>query len=384
MWMIAIASLLALAPYCESPRTASEEPSTREATGWETLREQLLERGLRPDRVPLPAEVTNEMEEWARRWVEMGTPRGTAEQLLDALITDDGLGLDYSPAPTGTAIEVFESRRANCLAFTHLYIGLSRALGLPTYYVAWDRVVQFKRQGDLVVVSGHIGAAHKTAEDVIALQFGAADGLEVSGMIPISDLEATARHYANRSAELLADGDVQGALDAGEIAVRMEPSFSDGWVNLGVARRRSGDWSGAEQAYLRSTETEPDNLAAYQNLAALLHMRGEEDAATRLLQLLSQRGSRNPYLYLGLGNQSLAAGRIDEAGRYYKRAHRYGSDLAEIRAACGLWRLELGDRRRATRWLRRAQAVDPTDETTRHLATRLELSTPPRDPRVDG
>ncbi|MEJ2086650.1 MAG: tetratricopeptide repeat protein [Acidobacteriota bacterium] len=343
---------------------------------WSALRSRLIEEGLDPDEIGLPGEVTDEMVQWARARVTADTPRGVADDLLAAIVGFAGLDLQYSPGYTGTAVEVFESRTANCLAFTHLYVGLSRALGVPTFYVTWNRVERFSRQGDLVIASGHISAAHRTATDLVVLEFGAVEGLETRHVSPISDLNAMARHYANRSAELLGDEKIDASVRAGEIATRVDPSLPDGWVNLGVARRRAGDPTGAEKAYRRAIEVDGDNSSAYANLSVLFRLQGDRDAANQIIAMLDERGSRNPYLYLELGKQSLAAGELEDAGRYFKRAHRFGSDIAETRAARGLWYFENGDPRKAKKWLLRAQAIDPSDPTTLRLESMLSSSQP--------
>ena len=315
------------------------------------------------------------MVEWAREQVSADTPRETTDQLLRALVDSDGFGLQYSPNFTGTAVDVFATRRANCLAFTHLFVGLTRALGVGTFYVNWNLVEGYHREEDIVVISGHVSAGQGRLNDLYVLQFGAVEGLEVRGVLPISDINALARHYANRTSELLRDRDLEAALEAGELATRIDPALDDAWVNLGVARRRAGDLDGAAAAYDEATRIDPDNLAAYRNLRVLLRIRGEQDAADQILKLLERRGSRNPYLYLELGDESIAAGFVDEAGPYYRRANNLGPKLAETRAARGLWFLAIGTRETARKWLRKARAIDADEERTRKLANRLDART---------
>ncbi len=209
--------------------------SATSAQPWTQLESELRERGLDPNEIVLPGEITTEMEMWAREKITADTPREIVEELLAALIDPEGLQLEYTPEYTGTAIEVFETRKANCLAFTHLFVGLSRALGVPTLYVYWNRVERFRKDQDLVVVSGHVSAGLGSLNDLFVLRFGAVEGLEARGVTPISDMNALARHYANRATELLSDGDFEAAVRSGELATRIDPSLGAAWVNLGVA-----------------------------------------------------------------------------------------------------------------------------------------------------
>ena len=376
--IVVLATLLAT-PMSESAAAAAsaietiDAPVSRSGDPWSRVRQELVAKGLDPVDIEIPGEVTDEMVEWARQQVQAESPREQVDELLSALIDPDRLGLEYSPERTGTAKEVFETRRANCLAFTHLFVGLSRSLGVPTIYVHWNRIERFRRDEDLVVVSGHISAGQRSSSELVVLRFGAVTGLEARGVTPISDLNALARHYSNRSVELLSRGELEAAVESGELAVAVDPSLAHGWVNLGVAKRRSGDWIGAEMSYSQAVEVDPDNLSAYRNLQALFTLRGDEDAADRIFKLLHKRGCRDPFVYLELGDEGMASDAVEEAGRYYRRAYKYGPDLAETRAARGLWHLDRGDLRKAIRWLQRAQRIDASESRTRLLGSRLGL-----------
>jgi Flp pilus assembly protein TadD len=184
-------------------------------------------------------------------------------------------------------------------------------------------------------------------------------------------LNALARHYSNRSVELLSQGDLKAAVQSGELATRIDPMLADAWINLGVARRRADDWAGAEEAYLQASAVSPDNMSAYQNLRVLFTLRGDQDAADQLLVLMDRRGCRDPFVYLELGDESLAADSAEEAGRYYRRAYKHGPELAETRAARGIGYLKQGELGKARKWLRRAQSIDVDEKRTRELERRL-------------
>ena len=132
----------------------------------------------------------------------------------------------------------------------------------------------------------------------------------------------------------------------------------------------------AGSAYRRAIALDPDHLAAYINLAAVLRLRGEADTARQIIRLLDRRGNRNPYAYLSLGDASLEEGRLDDARRYYRRAVRLARRDAEPRAAMGLWALRSGDEESARRWLRRARRIDRLEERTVRLERRLTESSP--------
>jgi Tfp pilus assembly protein PilF len=295
------------------------------------------------------------------------------QNLLELLLGRNELELEYHQGYTGTAIETFQTRRANCLAFTHLFVGMSRWLDLPVYYLKVDDVQSFEREGDLVVVSGHITAGFGPAAKPRILEFSLFPASSYRRVRPLSDLSAVALFYSNRGAERLLEGDRQEALEWLETAVRIDPDLPDAWVNLGVVRRRAGELAGAETAYRRAIEIDPEFASAYQNLSALLfQLGGREDEAQRLLALTDHEQNRNPFNFLSLGDLSLSESRFEDAGRYFRRALDLDSEGAEPQAAMGQWFLAAGERRKARKWLKRAERVGPAVPRVLALQEALE------------
>jgi Flp pilus assembly protein TadD len=333
---------------------------------------ELRNRGLEPSGVVIPYEMTEEMRVWAHRLV----PRETAaekrlETLLAGLIDPDKLKIAYEPRYTATAKEVFETRRANCLAFTSLFVGMAREIGVPVYFLDVDDVERFEKEGDLVVVSGHVSAGYDTGTEIKILDFSAAPEPGYRRVHRISDLTAIALFHSNRGGELLRNGKQDEALPWLQKAVAIDPELPGAWINYGVALRRSGDPIRAEEAYRKALEIDPQTVSAYQNLAALLRHQGKRQEAEDLLALSGTLGSRNPFIYLSLGDLSLSHGRIDEARRFYKRAMRLYRDNAEPYAAMGIAALASGDAGEAHRWMRKAVAIDQENRRVKLLVARL-------------
>src|SRR5436853_41407 len=226
----------------------------------------LRQRGVDPASVVVPFEVTDEMRTWVHAQVaDVGSPEQRLDHLLAAIVTADGLGLTYEGGSTSTAREAFAARKANCLGFTSLFVGMARELGISAFYLGVDDVERFERDGDL---------------------------------------------------------------------------------------------EGAEAAYRKALEVNPQGAAAYQNLAALLRLRGHAREADDLLALSTRASAQSPFSYLALGDLSLSQGRLDEARRYYRRAMWLNRDDPEPYAALGLAALAGGDRREAEKWFRKASAKD--------------------------
>jgi Flp pilus assembly protein TadD len=361
--LAAAGALLALGSGCAStPGVLSSAQIARE----------LRSRGLDPATVVIPYELTDEMRLWVHQVVPEQTPLDKRlEVLLNGLLDPGKLKVEYEARYTATAEEVFRTRRANCLAFTSLFVGMAREVGVPAFFLEVDDIEKFEKEGDLVVVSGHVSAAFGSGPDVKILDFSVNAQPNYRRVRQISDMRAIALFHSNRGGELLRTGRHEEALPWLTKAVAIDPDLSSAWINYGVALRRNGNLAGAEKAYRTALEVDPESVSAYQNLAALLRHQGNNQEADDLLAISSRLGSRNPFIYLALGDVSMAHGRIDEARRFYKRALRLYRDSAEPYAAMGLVSLAGGDSNEAQRWLRKAVAIDQENLRVKLLIARL-------------
>jgi Flp pilus assembly protein TadD len=346
------------------------------------LERTLRGQGLDPASIVIPFEITDEIRAWAHAHVPENTPH---EELLDKLLQAmmNDMQLKYETGRTATAREAFATRRANCLAFTSLFVGLARELGTPVFYLDVEDIERFEKDGDLMVVSGHVSAGFNIGGGKVKiLDFTPAQEPGYRRVRPVSDVRAVALFYSNRGAESLRAGSAAEALEWLRKAVLIDPEFGGAWVNLGVALRRAGDIAAAEAAYRRALEVDPQASSAYSNLASILRMRGRNGEAETLLALAASADHRNPFSYVALGDLSLAQGRLQEAQRFYRQALRLRHEDAEIYASLGLVALAAGDPGEARKWLRRAEARDRDNERVRRLGD--QLTTPAAPPRSEG
>jgi tetratricopeptide (TPR) repeat protein len=363
MWGLTLAVALVVLAGCSSAGPTSVSGVARE----------LRQRGIDPSSVVVPFELSDEMRAWVHGKVpDAGSPEQRLEQLLIAIVDPSGLGLTYETGRTNTAREAFATRKANCLGFTSLFVGMARELGIPAFYLCVDDVERFERDGDLMVISGHVSAGFGMGgERIKILEFVNAPKVEYRHIRKLSDLTSISLYHSNHGAELLRAGRTDEALPWLRKAAEIDPELSDAWINLGVGKRRAGDLDGAEAAYRRALEINPEAASAYQNLAAVLDLRGRKKEAGELMSLASRASAQNPFSYLALGDLSLTQGRVDEARRFYRRAMWLNREDAEPYAALGLAALAGGDRAEAKKWLRKAAAKDQKNERVRRLESRL-------------
>ena len=326
-------------------------------TGENALLRELERREV--GRALVPFALNDEMAVWVHEAVGTAERDKRLDRLVEAVTETSMLGVEYKAGHTGSAVEVFESRIANCLAFTQMFVGMARELDLAAYFVEVSHVENFEREGDLIVISDHVAVGFGPRHAMRLIDFGLREDERGFRVSPISDLTATALYYSNRGAEALRAERLDEAVAWLEDAVRIDPELASAWANLGVAQRRNGRTDQAELSYRKALVVDPGLSSALVNLAVLLRLNGRTEEADDLLLMADVKRNRNPFTYIALGDLSLRYGRLDEAERFYSRARRLGPDEAAPAAALGEVLLRRGERKAAEKLLRRAQRLEP-------------------------
>lgn len=281
-----------------------------------------------PARVIVPFALDEEAARWAHSAATVhGAPLDRLRRLSRSLL-DPSLRPIAEAAHTSTASEVFAERRANCVGYANLFVGLAREIGVATYFVLVDGLPgsgAAPADESLSVHEGHLAAAWGPATDRRIFDLaGETPGARLQ-VRPITDLAAIAVFYSNRGVEALLDGRTSDAVDWLRAAAELEPSaLPSTWINLGVALRRAGDLEAANVAYERALELDPAGAAAYRNLAALLVLRGRGREAAELLDTAAALAGSDAHLdslaALRLAQERLLAGHLQEARGLYSRA----------------------------------------------------------------
>ncbi len=311
--------------------------------------------GIDPDDVVQPFVVTPEMNAWVRQVTAgVSSPLVRLIRIQQALFSDD---FTYDPSLTLTAQETFAQRRGNCMAFTVLFVALSRSVGLHTFVLSVPRVEDVTRYGDLVVVSQHVLAGYPVAGRVHLYDFFL-NTETFSGTYEIlDDLSVAALFQSNTGVTMLRGGDSMGALEQFEIATWLDPDLPAGWINLGVARRRLDDISGAFDAYERALKLDPGNSSALANLGALYHQMGRASEAHAALTAAA-RDSDSPFTLIALADLELVRGDRAEAARLMRRARRLGRDDPAVFRALARWAEQAGQANEAERYRIRARRLE--------------------------
>lgn len=330
----------------------------------------LRSRHLEAENPILPFELNEEMRRFAHETAPSELPAvAKLERLRARLLDQSQMKVKYAWGYTGTAEEVYVNREANCLAFTNLFVGLAREVGVKVFFLAVNNVESYRKEGDLVLVSDHIAVGYGDSSTSLSVyDFSEHQPIENSDrrfVKKISDLTAIAMFYSNRGAEALRAGLTDASGKWARAAVLIDPKLANAWVNLGVTQRRLGDLAGAEDSYRKAIALDAGLYSAYNNLATLLRQVGRENEARDYEAELAKGPNTNPFTYLALGDISLRSGRFGEAEHFYRRAASLTQENAEAFAALGQLAVVQGDLRTARKMLKKAQETTGSDMVAR-------------------
>ena len=306
-----------------------------------------------------------------------GPPQGTSHQrlreLLRALLQDQDFVIEYSER-TYTAAETFHLRRANCLAFTNLFVALAREVGLTVQFQEVDVPPDWSSSGSLLIQNRHINTRVEIegrGEQVV--DFNMADFRAAYPRRLISDDRAKAHYYSNVGVEQMRAGEPLLALLNFRKAIGAEPGFTPAWINLGALYQQKGHGAWAEAAWSHALDLDPEELVALSNLERLYRGEGEAVAADALRGRLERYRQQNPYYRFQLAEAAFAGADYDAAIGHLRFAISRKQNEDRFYALLGLSYLRRGDPTSAHRWLARAEAV-ADDQTLKHrYHSKLEL-----------
>lgn len=243
--------------------------------------------------LPSPA-----MRAYARQ-LQTASPGGqaSARMLIDALSTRGDLRLEYEARTTRTAAQAFADRAGNCLSLVLMTAAFARELGLPVGFNEAQVEPQWRREGDLVLRSGHVnltlgapqrrGGWRSVGDESLLVDF--LPGVDLRGLRirAIDEGRVLAMYLNNRAAETLAGGDLAGAYWWLREALRQDAGYAAARNTLGVVYQRAGQVALAAQVFEQLLALQPDDTSALANLALVRVAQG------RLAEAAQLRARRN-------------------------------------------------------------------------------------------
>jgi tetratricopeptide (TPR) repeat protein len=290
---ILIMTLMLMILYgCASTKYIFKEPELQE-----TLAGRLPPGEM--ETLEIPFHSTPEMQAYAKSIVKNEKEvRYKATRLADAIVATWKLDVSYDRVADYTASQVFhETRRANCLSFTHLFISLARAVGLRAYYVDVEHD-ELLADTNMVVSNRHICAGISDGGKFYLLDFDSSPRKSYKFYQIIDDLEAVANHYNNLAINRFSQNEssLQEALTLLNTSLRIKPDFSRALNNRGVLQNLAVDSTSAEKSFRAALKGDPGMHEAHSNLSGMLMRQGAlDEALDHARQALRSRPNNQSY-----------------------------------------------------------------------------------------
>ena len=315
----------------------------------------------------IPFYLTDEIKKYAQ---EITAPyryeSHKVNALVRAIIDRKKLDVKYNEYKSLNAIEVFVEGEANCIAYTNLFIGMGRAVGLPVFYVDVTQISKLKREGEQVVNSGHICAGIKLNNKITLIDFAEQPRVGYKFYKVIDDLEALANFInsrgvivSNQSDFSSQDPDPQIDIKFYNSAIKVKPTFAKAYNNLGIAylRRRLYDLAIAQ--YNKAILFDPKLSAPHSNLGNVYYLLGDYDKAIENLKRAIKLKKKNPYSRYALGLVYYYKKDYPKAIKEFHTAIKLEAEYAEPHNLLGMIYFQQGRYAAAIVEVQKALKIDP-------------------------
>lgn len=322
------------------------------------------------DKVVVPFEIDDEIRQVAHDiTANHYDDRAKARAIINKIIDLTGLSISYDWLSNKTAREVFRQGRGNCLAYSNLFVGMAREVGMEAVYVDVTMIEKISREAEVIVNNGHITAGYKVGSQTRIVDFTRTPEREYIGYRVIDDLEAIANYYNNQGFLYGYFVETEGTdldfdpeeeeMKMYELALEILPTFHRARNNLGVALKRRGHIEEAIEQYKMAIEVDPSFADAHSNLGAAYFALKQNDDAIREFELATKYGGSNGYFFHHLGVAHYQLRQYDEAIEQFKKAISREPSLAEARFLLAECYLKQGEREKAIEEYEATLEVDP-------------------------
>ncbi len=287
--------------------------------------------------------------------------RSRLKKLIQGMIDDGLLTLDYDPNRTSTAIETFRARQGNCLSFSILFAVLAREANLDVSFQMVDIPPSFRTDGEMILLNNHINVLVRgVRSDVNFMQSYVVDfnTAEYNGNYDtkrVSDNYAVALYFSNVAVEGMQVGDSEKAFRYLKKGIETDPEIAGIWVNLGVLYSRHGHYAMAEQAYQQALSIQPSNKSALLNLAGALQALGQVEKADYYLKKVAYYRDHNPYYHYFQAQNAYRRNDFEGALTYLAEAIRLKKDEHQFYFLRGLVHQQMAEYEFAARDYRKAR-----------------------------
>lgn len=219
-------------------------------------------------------------------------------------------------APTSSVVPIADA------AFEHrMYLPLAALVALA---VGWSTALLARVTGSAAATARAAALGWGAVAVALGVATNARNGLYHSELALWSDTVAkrpeSARAQSNLS-KVRFDAGAGGALESAQRAVELAPTDAGAFLNLGLAREREGDAQGAREAYERALKLDPSLVNARNALGTLLFTRfGDAQGAVQQMQIAQTLAPDNALVRYNMGFFQHGMGNLEQAIPFYDKA----------------------------------------------------------------
>ncbi len=264
-------------------------------------------------------------------------------------------GFDYEANKSFSANEAFRARRGDCMAYTNLYLGLARCLGVHAFFIHIDEARNYYERDGMYFVSSHMAVGCTAQYYTVIVDFTELKSQYALALYnQVDDTTAAGLFYNNLAVDHMLAGDLGYAESLLRYLVTALPNLKEAQNNLGVILMRQERYEEALKLYQDAIMKYPDYQSLYTNavqaakgagereLAKELGAQGERflkqdpffifnqalalyekkdyDGAMAKFNKILSRQPKSPMLFAWIARVELSQGRIKEGVQAFERA----------------------------------------------------------------
>ncbi|MBL4908643.1 MAG: tetratricopeptide repeat protein [Alteromonadaceae bacterium] len=319
----------------------------------------------------------------AERIIPVKDPQKRAKKLLRQIFKNRSIGIVYSSSANLVASEAFHNNTANCLSLTIMAYALAKEANLNMRFQQVDIPEYWVRNEQYNMLTGHVNLLLLTDKFANTQVIYGRGNLQIDfdpyvskKTFPshlIDKKRVVAMFYTNKGAQALVDNHYDIAYAYLKAAVVTDPSFSNGWGNLGLLYRLSNYKNLAEQTYLHALNLDAENNTVLSNYAYLLKMNGNFTQYENITRKLENKRKHNPYYQALLADEANYQGDYKAAIQYYKKAIKLNSNIHEFYFELAKIYYRLNALNKAKKAMRKAIALNHIPRTERQYVAKLNF-----------
>jgi tetratricopeptide (TPR) repeat protein len=235
------------------------------------------------------------------------------ETIMKFLAYKEHLGLLYCEDSTLFVDELLDSKKGNCIALSHLVLGLARSVNLRASYVYIVRNPTFSIRSHTISVNYHVMVAVEINGNVT--KYYDTEPHERTNRFwklrEVTDLQGLALHYNNLGAYALRERDLKKASAFFAISHKLAPGIAEILSNYGLYYIYKEDYATADSVLETAVALDDDSYPAWHNLLYLAKKTKNQTKYNRLTRQLKNKDF--PSLNLFFANQAYQQQKYQEA-----------------------------------------------------------------------